>query len=518
MRSHGTRVLLLIAMAIGTVSSSVGLQAQETLQDLAKKFPGYINAVMSVNAAEIRNSAVAQREGWTASHDAKVSSGLIFIPEKANEVLLGSAMDFQTFHPRTTAMLFEADVVPDIKLIQQATQGKIDNMLDMDVVETNDDMYVVPLDKDTVAAFRPAIRTDFLPWLSDLKQGKTNEVKGYLGEGLSYADMGTAIIIAFDLENVISRSKIYDDIQDSEEIQKAGLDPKVVSGLIASVRGVTLGVTVTDRVTGAVKIDFSEDVSSLEPLASGIALGVLERVGLFVDDFDNWEGSKLTAKQLQVKGPLSTSSLRQLLAIVDAAPSTSMDHTSQTSLETYANDPATLNQHYFEAVDNLVQGVKPKLNAGSAYTRNAKWLRKFADKIDLLPTLNVDPQVVDFGIYASGMLREASQYMIDTNAETKTKIQGLIASGARSGGGVGYGGGYGATYGANYSTGRWGYRYGGGWGGSGRGTGQRLRDSVKSNQKTEAIRSLTEMFTEYDSQRADLRRMLTDKYQSEPSK
>jgi hypothetical protein len=514
MTSHATRLLLVLAMAVGTVSSSVNLTAQESLQDLAKKFPGYVNAVMAVNAREIRDSVISKANNWTDSYEGRVTSGLIFIPENADRVLLGAAMDFQTFHPRTTAILAEVATPPTSDLIRKATQGTIDNMLGYDVVETPNDMYVVPLEGNTVAAYRPAIRTDFLPWLSDLKEGKTNPVRDYLQEGLGYADLGTAIIIAFNLENVISRSRIYENIQDSEEIRENSMDAKEVARLVASCRGVTLGVTVTDKITGAVKIDFSEDVSSLEPLKGGIALGVLERIGLFVDDFDEWEAFEMTPNQIQVRGQLSLNSFRQLLAIVDAAPNDSMSMSGEADLDTYSDDPATVNKNYFTAVDGLVQGVKPKLSAGQAYTRNAKWLRKFAEKIDLLPTLNVDPEVVDFGVYAAEMLREASQYMIDTNAETKTKIQGLIASGARSGGGTGWGGagGWGGTYGANYSTGRWGYRYGRR---SGRGTGQRLRDSVRANQKTEAVRTLQEMFTEYDAQRADLRRNLTQKYNSE---
>ncbi|MCP4080741.1 MAG: hypothetical protein GY819_08360 [Planctomycetaceae bacterium] len=518
MRSLGTKALLLIAMAVGTISFSNDLCAQQAVTELAKKFPGYVNAVMSVNAKKIRGSALAKEKGWTDSYEGKVSSGLIFVPDTADEVLMGSAMDFQTFHARTTAMLIEVPNKPDIELIRKATNGKIDTMLGMKVVETNDDHYVAVLDDDTVAAYRPAIRTDFLPWLSDLKKGNTMDVRPYLAEGLAYSDMGTEVIIAFDLKHVISREKIYDDIKGSKEIEDAGLDPKVVSGIIASIRGVTLGVTVTDHITGAVKIDFEEDVTSLKTLHGGIAKGVLERIGLHVDDFDNWEPKKTTPKQLQMLGRLSESSFRRLMAIVDAAPSNSMAMSSAGSSSAPAsNDPATININYFDAVDNLVQEVKPKLNAGNAYTRNAKWLRKFAEKIDLLPVMNVDADVVDFGVYAASMLRDASQYMIDTNSETKTKIQGLIASGARSGGGVGYGGGYGRSYGANYGGYRWGNRYGRG-SRSGRGTGQRLRDATRANDKTEAIRTLSQMFTDYDAQRADLRRELEQKYKEEPLK
>ena len=514
MRSQGTKLLLLMAMAIGTVwvPSTVGIQAQESLQDMAKKFPSYVNAIMSVNAQAIKDSKIALANGWTDTYEGKVTSGLIFLPEKAETVLLGVAMDYQSFHPRTTAMLAGVSNAPSADLIRQATQGRIDTMLDVQVVETPNDTYIVRLDDNTVAAYRPAIRSDFLPWLTDLKQGKTNQVKEYLHEGLGYADLGTAIILAFDLTHVISRSNIYDNIQDSEEIREHSLDPKECSRLIASCRGFTLGVTVTDKITGAIKIDFAEDISSLEPMAQGIALGILERVGLFVDDFDSWDAS-ISPNQIQVKGTLSVQSLRKLLAMVDAAPQGATSFADQGAIDDHSNDPLTVNKNFFTAVNSLVDGVKPKLSAGSAYTRNAKWLRKYAEKIDGLPTLNVDPEMVDYGVYASETLREGAILLLDTNAESKTKIQGLIASGARSGGGTGWaGGGTGssARYGGSYGA-----RYGRGGGRSGRGTGQRLRDSTRANEKTEAIRSVTEMFIEFDRQKADLRRFMTQKFGSE---
>ena len=322
-------------------------------------------------------------------------------------------------------------------------------------------------------------------------------------------DLGTEVIIAFDLGEVVSRTNVYERIKDSEEIRQASLDPKDVAKQVASVRGFTLGITVRDKIYGSIKFDFGEDVGSLEPLARQLATGLCQRAGIHLDEFMDWNVQH-GSNQVRLAGDMSTESLRKILSIVDAPQSHATEYASQEEYDAAdSSDPLVATKQYFNTVNSFIDQMSPKLSPAATYTENANWFRKYADKIDSMGTLNVDQDMIAYGNFVSQMFREASLLLINTRETTKQKQQALIASGARSGGGWG-GRSYGWRGGRRY--GGWGRRGGGYRAG---GDGSRLRRSVRNSLQSDALKTVAQAFEEIATEQRNVRQSMTDKYQTQ---
>ncbi len=503
--------LAVAAIATGTLCLTAPPQtaAQEmSIEDMAKLLPGSINSLMVVNAERIESSGISKKDGWAETHAGKVASGLIFLPADAKVVLLGAVMDYDTFDPRETALMASMDKVPPIDMIRQLTDGTIDEIGGMQVVSTPNDHYIARLDDNLVVGLRPALRPYFSRWLESLKKREPSRVPDYLEQGLGYAEnLGTEVIVAFNLGEVVSATEVYSRIKDNEDLRNASLDAKQVAQQIASVRGMTLGITVRDKIVGALKFDFKGDISSLEPLARQLATGLCQRTGIHLDEFQEWNISS-DANQVRLSGEMSTESFRKILSIVDAPQAHSTEVAATGTSETGdPSDPAYVTKNYFDTVNSFVDNLSPKLTPAATYTENANWFRKYADKIDAMGTLNVDQDMIAYGNYVSQIFRESSLLLINTRETTKEKQQAMIASGARSGGGGG-GRAYGFRAGSRY--GRWGGRYG-----RSGGDGSRLRRAVRNQQKSEAIKTVAQGFEEIATEQRNVRQSMTDKYQTQ---
>lgn len=477
-----------------------GTAQEGTFAELTRKLPGNVNSVMAVNVEQISNSPIGLREKWATTYAGQTASGLMFVPEKAKVVLIGAVMDFESFHPKETALMMTMDKVPSVGEIRALTDGMVDELAGQEFVETKAGAFV-RRDSDTlVVGLRPGDRSYFGKWLSDLKKAST-EVKGYLEEGVKFADEHASIIMAFDLNNFVSRNKVYETIKEMELINKNAMDAKKVSAQIASMRGFTLGVTVSDKVFGAIKIDFEDDISSLEPVASEIAQSLLSRTGMQMEEFESWKITT-SAKQIKLSGNLSTPSLRKILSLINVPRFDEKPYVSA-SESMNSDSPGSMTKRYFDTVNSFYDEVKAKITPATAYLENAKWLDNYANKIDGLSILDIDEVAVAYGNAVSQTLRDSATGLRNTNQTAKQVNQEMLAAGTRSGGG----------WGADVSWGG-GYSYGSaGWGeGTNWGDGSRIRRAAQRKEKSEAIKSIVGLFASLDTDRRKVQQALTQKY------
>ena len=228
---------------------------------------------------------------------------------------------------------------------------------------------------------------------------------------------------------------------------------------------------------------------------------------MHLDEFDTWQ-IQSDANMVKLSGEMSRQSFQKVMSIVDAGGHEATQYASSDELQgSDYDDPVTVTKRYFETVNSMIDSLQPRLSSGQAYTRNANWLKRYADKLDELGTLNVDPQMVDYGDFVSQSFRDASMLLIQTNESSQEKNRNLIASGARSGGAGGRGG-----WGRSYNRYGW---YGGASGYHRRrtgGDGSRLRSAVRQNAKGQAIVSVNEIFTQIATERRNTRQAFTDKF------
>jgi hypothetical protein len=80
-------------------------------------------------------------------------------------------------------------------------------------------------------------------------------------------------------------------------------------------------------------------------------------------------------------------------------------------------------QQYFKSVADLVDDLREKPSTGQTKSihQYGTWFSRYADKIDKLPILNVDPVLLDYGLYVSTSFRNASETIRSAGGRTQVR-------------------------------------------------------------------------------------------------
>jgi len=98
-----------------------------------------------------------------------------------------------------------------------------------------------------------------------------------------------------------------------------GIDLDKASQALASIRGLTLGLTVTDRRNGAIRVDFNEDISVIRDVAKPLLLEALGNQGMMINEFRDWN-VQVTEKQVRLSGTLEDCGTRSPVELPGHAP------------------------------------------------------------------------------------------------------------------------------------------------------------------------------------------------------
>jgi hypothetical protein len=119
---------------------------------------------------------------------------------------------------------------------------------------------------------------------------------------------------------------------------------------------------------------------------------------------NTWQPS-VAGNTFTLQGPLTDGGLRRVLSIMepylaDLTEGTPGGDAKQTMGET--------SQRYFRAVQTLLADLRAQYSNVGTIDQSGAWFDRFAQKIDALPTLNVDPELVQYALSLSSKMRSLS--------------------------------------------------------------------------------------------------------------
>jgi hypothetical protein len=428
-RSRQLRALVLIASLAGATSA----RAAGEFEPLLKKIPASPNVVVVLNAEKIFASEVATDGGWKQQYGATFADTPLLMPPSAEQFVLAADVDLAQFQPRWQAAVMRLSINPSKELIARTIGGQADELAGLDVISTPKGAMIVRFEPNIFGLQQPGDRQVMSRWIRESKS-RDAVLSPYLQAAADVPDrVGTEIIMALDLTDAVNPDRVNERTSQSAVLKDASIDPKAAADALTSIRGVTLGARVTKRVYGVLKIDFDRDVTVLADVAKPLVLETLADAGASIDEFADWQ-VKVAPKRISLEGELTESGLRRLFSFleIDAtavhgeqATTASSDDPQAPSVDAYTS------LQYFQSVNRYLYDLKRERGASSYYTI-ALWFDKYARRIDRLPILHVDTDLVDYGKRTVGQLRNC----VDA-------IRGAgISSGARSAqitGTVGYG-------------------------------------------------------------------------------
>jgi len=380
--------------------------AAAQFEPLVKWVPDNANSVVLVRSEDIFKSDLAKQENWLTEHQRAFAAGLEFLPTSVDRYLIASQIDYQFMQPLWTVSVYEKKGDP-INLTEVADRlgGSLDLLTGYDAVNLRSDVFLVKLTDRMAASMAPANRQYTIRWLQSQKTA-TPELSPYLQQAVQMAEQTAQMMVAFDLQDVLKTEDVRKSLTGFDCVNEAECDTAI--GVLSNLRGVTLGVKVDGQITGYIDLDFTQNPSAIEKKAKEILLEALALQGMLVDDFEKWE---LTHKgnRFRLTGPLSADGLRTINLLIQHPLEEVMGlGGSRSGAGAVAEqDMGTLTKKYFDSVMLILDEYqkKPELKNLNHY---ATWFDLHARKIDALPVIGVDDDMVTFGQYVTDKFREIS--------------------------------------------------------------------------------------------------------------
>lgn len=401
--------------AIAIVGCVLGIAARTQAADPVAWLPPDLNAVARINVADLYKTPLARQEEWAKHSTESFIHQEAFVPPGTNQILIGAQLDLSE---RLASNRKCAVVVPDSnqKLDKLAPwlPGGIQQISGKPGAQFGDDGYVVDTGDGSWLATMNSSRQTIARWL---KSGPSSGsgLSPYLKNALTSKSNTAQVVMAVDLQDNFSREQLR------ETIKQAGWfssDSTIDSAadVLSSATGITISIAVDKERSGSLTVDFAKPATALQPILSKLVDAVLEHVGATSDEVQQWKWS-VSGNRILGAGPISPGGVRRLLSILDPPALTHVISASETPTD---DKMAKTSQKYCKSVRVLLDDLQKELK--KTKDNHALWFERYARKVDDLPKLNVDGDLLDYSAKVSNSLRYQGQVQRMTLIQAGTRI------------------------------------------------------------------------------------------------
>ena len=197
--------------------------------------------------------------------------------------------------------------------------------------------------------------------------------------------------------------------------------------LLAGIHGLTLGITLGDTPFGKVKVDFADNIGVSPEMAKAMLLHALAKRGAMLNELKDWT-PKVNGRQITLEGDLTSSGMKRIFSLFDRPPSfrkpppvppsvTSAPTTAPSAASATSDDRSKVYaaQAYYKRVADYVGDLRSNSDSASTFGSIALWYETYARKIDQLPVVGVDPELVAYAGNTANLMRQASMEIKGAN-------------------------------------------------------------------------------------------------------
>jgi len=374
--------------------------------DLLRRLPGSANALVLIDVDAFYRSPMALRKGWKENFAKRSNEQPIILPPEAKRFVLASHLDpLNNLHSEWEAAVIDLAEPLSMSLLARAEGGYIDSIGETPVVWTPSHAYLIQMDKRLMGMVYPDDRQAVSRWVDSTKTGKNAPLSPYLKEASKRLRTEGQIVLALDLTNVAQPHRIDKLLKETRILEGQKVNPRAVAEAISSLRGLTLAIQFQSQAIAEVRVDFKENIQILKPFAKELVLSAMKRVGATVNDSTKWS-TTVEENAIIFRGELSDAGLTRISGLLELPTSkfSTLAHESEQK-----QDPAKAkleaSKRYFKTLEKLIVTLRAEMKTSNL------WFEKTARKIDGLPILNVDDELLGFGSWVSKTLRQMAEGM-----------------------------------------------------------------------------------------------------------
>jgi len=492
--------LLLVALVAALASQAFA----GPFDELLSRVPAGANTLVLIDVEATLAAPVAQAKGWGKKLKLDYVERPIFLPPEATKLVMAAALRANADFSRLWELAaMELSEPMSMRSIARSEGGYLDEINGVMSAWTPSDAYFVALGERELGVMFPAARQFVSRWVDFTQRNSSIVLSDYLKSATKLANSKVPILLAIDLRDVVRPHVLEERLNESPAMKNADVSISEAATILASLQGAVLRVAIGNDVQGQLRIDFAEPVAPIKGIAKEMVINTLDDMGAHVEDLADWK-VELEEKAITMRGPLSEHGQRRVFSVVEI-PSTKFSTLKNADQEGQAGSEGANESlmreasiTYYHATDVLIKDLRRDLRGNKA---SSAIMERFARKIDRMPILHVDNDLLDYGSQLADTLRTMALSKRQGGIQAGTQTAGM--GGGRQGGYSGYG-----------------YGYGGGYLNSNRGTQQLYaakesaaqRSSIKAQAMAQSNQMRVEGFKLIDQHSAAIRRQMTQKY------
>ena len=396
--------------------------AQTRFDELLAKIPATANVIMLVDAQRLLASPQGINEDWKTRYEQAFACGSVTMAPDTQRMVLAAQLHYESMQPQWVAAVADLAKPRSAVEVARATRGKLDSFGNKPAVALREGAYAIELSPNRFAAMSPANRQSVSRWLREMQGRKAPAISPFLTDTLA-ASKTSAVVMAFDLEDAVPPEVFRSKLSASAAVKGKKIDLDAAAKALMGLRGLVFEVAITDKSFGRLLIYFRGDHSILEPIIKELVQEVLANRGAAIEDIESWT-TQMGPQWIALQGTLSEGGRRRILSVVDNPLAALL---AEEAAEAVASDrqhdkTAAATQQYFKALAAIVDEVRKESSTAETLAQNALWFDRWARRIDALPVLNVDEELIKFAEYLSTELRSMAAALrgITTNAGMRT--------------------------------------------------------------------------------------------------
>jgi hypothetical protein len=404
------------AAALAAVVLAAGAAPAGPFDELLKRVPEQTNAILFVNVESLKKSSFGKSHKWGELSQTNFQAGVSNIPPMAARVLAAEHLDPRSLHHDWRIELVQMPVNVKLEDLRRREGGTAELIDGAQAALCPRGSYFVQLEPSLLAEYHPADRQQVGRWIRFCRINSRPVVSQYLIDSAAMMGNRPMAMLAVDLRDVFDVEGVRQRVNDSKLFRGERIDLEQVAQTIASLRGLQIRVEVSDDITGEIRLDFADSIGPLRAFVKPLVLKAMEGMGAAIDEVESWK-PRVEANTIMLQGKLTERAARMLLSPADNRSTPAAYAELSSSISGGAADPkAVASFRYFRSVNSLVDELgaegKTKTLAKRGY-----WYQQYAAKLDALPILNVDKELLDFGATLSQTLR----LMANVASTTKTE-------------------------------------------------------------------------------------------------
>jgi len=431
-------ISVLFAAVIAAPAQSIADDAAVGLAPLLRYAPSHSNAVLLIDVAALKKKPLAIERGWftpTATYEAA-----IYLPPDSKYIVVASDLDVaDRLKPQAEVALIALSQNADLEQVARAEGGYIDSLGDEKVVFAPSGGYIMALPAGVLGEYSPADRQAASRWLQSVLPPETpsGDLHDYLKKAADKVDEKSPIVMAFDLDqalppHIVAKALAMSDLK---------LDAKKLEGLVSSItslKGVTVMLSIEDQASAVIQFDFEKKVNNLSGVEKDVFEALLDQAGIPLPQPGGWRVNSV-GNTMILRGDLGRDGLRRLMSLIEV-PTTKFSSLKDQKPQLEEKDiVAETSREYFRGISAMLDDLRKDLHDNR--DNHSIYLERYARRIDRLPILNVDDELLAWGGSVAETLRNASltsrqAYM--TGGVRKASTYGAYGAYDYSYGGYGY--------------------------------------------------------------------------------